>query len=149
MDPLTGLPNGQTLEDHFTRQTRAASEVSVIVVNLDGLIDLNYVGPGIGDRALIEVARVLRAGIPRSDVCAHVEGGMFVFLRSATGPAEAEQIAQKLRKSVEYTNFEIVPGVRLPLYVSAGTAVFPFDGRTCEELVNTAYGRKEQARVSR
>ena len=68
-DPLTGLPNTRFLFMHLTRELaraeRLKSEVSLIVMDLDSFKEINdNHGHHVGDRALCEVARVLRAGDP-------------------------------------------------------------------------------------
>ena len=68
-DPLTGLPNTRFLFMHLTRELaraeRLKSEVSLLVMDLDNFKEINDTyGHHVGDRALREVARVLRAGDP-------------------------------------------------------------------------------------
>ena len=67
-DPLTGLPNTRFLFMHLTRELaraeRLKSEVSLLVMDLDNFKSINDShGHHVGDRALCEVARVLRAAI--------------------------------------------------------------------------------------
>ena len=67
-DPLTGLPNTRFMFVHLTRELaraeRLGSEVSLLVMDLDGFKEINDChGHHVGDRALREVARVLRNGI--------------------------------------------------------------------------------------
>src|SRR5436190_8842674 len=67
-DPLTGLPNTRFMFMHLTRELaraeRLKSEVSLLVMDLDSFKEINDTyGHHVGDRALREVAAVLRAGI--------------------------------------------------------------------------------------
>src|SRR6185436_16180337 len=67
-DPLTGLPNTRFMFMHLTRELaraeRLKSEVSLLVMDLDNFKDINDShGQHVGDRALREVAGVLRAAI--------------------------------------------------------------------------------------
>ena len=65
-DPLTGLPNTRFMFMHLTRELaradRLKSEVSLLVMDLDNFKEINDTyGHHVGDRALREVAGVLRA----------------------------------------------------------------------------------------
>ena len=65
-DPLTGLPNTRFMFMHLTRELaraeRLKSEVALLVMDLDNFKDINDShGHHIGDRALREVATVLRS----------------------------------------------------------------------------------------
>ena len=73
-DPLTGLPNTRFMFMHLTRELaraeRLKSEVSLLVMDLDNFKDINDTyGHHVGDRALREVATVLRGGIRPYDIC--------------------------------------------------------------------------------
>ena len=66
-DPLTGLPNTRFMFLHlsreFARAERMKSEVALLVMDLDNFKEINDTfGHSAGDRALREVARVLRTG---------------------------------------------------------------------------------------
>ena len=68
-DPLTGLPNTRFLFMHLTRElaraARLGAEVALMVMDLDSFKEINDThGHHVGDRALCEVARVLRGGHP-------------------------------------------------------------------------------------
>ena len=68
-DPLTGLPNTRFMFVHLTRELaraeRLKTEVSLLVMDLDGFKEINDMhGHHVGDKALREVARVLRIGHP-------------------------------------------------------------------------------------
>ena len=93
-DPLTGLPNTRFMFVHLTRELaraeRLKSEVSLLVMDLQ-LKEINdSFGHAAGDRALREVARVLRAGIRPYDICVRYAGDEFVVLLSGCGSEEAQ-----------------------------------------------------------
>ena len=67
-DPLTGLPNTRFMFMHLTRELaraeRLKAEVALLVMDLDNFKEINdNHGHHVGDRALREVATVLRSGI--------------------------------------------------------------------------------------
>ena len=97
-DPLTGLPNTRFLFMHLTRELaraeRLKSEVSLMVMDLDNFKEINDShGHHVGDRALCEVARVLRAAIRPYDICVRYAGDEFIVVLSGCGADEAEQQA--------------------------------------------------------
>jgi diguanylate cyclase (GGDEF)-like protein/putative nucleotidyltransferase with HDIG domain len=153
-DPLTGLPNTRFLFMHLTRELaraeRLKSEVSLMVMDLDSFKDINDShGHHVGDRALCEVARVLRAAIRPYDICVRYAGDEFIVVLSGCGADEAEQKRQELQKSIDDVYFEARPGKRLPIGISVGTAVFPQDGESYEALLATADSRMYQDKAGR
>jgi diguanylate cyclase (GGDEF)-like protein/putative nucleotidyltransferase with HDIG domain len=153
-DPLTGLPNTRFLFMHLTRELaraeRLKSEVSLMVMDLDSFKEINDShGHHVGDRALCEVARVLRAAIRPYDICVRYAGDEFIVVLSGCGADEAEHKRQELQKSIDDVFFEARPGKRLQLGISVGAAVFPQDGESYEALLATADSRMYQDKTGR
>ena len=118
---------------HLTRELaraeRLKSEVSLLVMDLDNFKDINDTyGHHVGDRALREVAGVLRAGIRPYDICVRYAGDEFIVVLSGCGGEEAERKRLELQRAVDELQFEARPGKMLPLAISIGAAVFPHDG---------------------
>src|SRR5260221_3892226 len=136
-DPLTGLPNTRFLFMHLTRELaraeRLKAEVSLMVMDLDNFKEINdNHGHHVGDRALREVAGVLRAAIRPYDICVRYAGDEFIVVLSGCGAVEAERKRVELQAAIDEVVFEIRPGKRLHLGISVGAAVFPHDGDTYE-----------------
>ena len=153
-DPLTGLPNTRFLFMHLTRELaraeRLKSEVSLLVMDLDSFKEINdNHGHHVGDRALCEVARVLRAAIRPYDICVRYAGDEFIVVLSGCSADEAEHKRQELQKSIDDVYFEARPGKRLQLGISVGAAVFPQDGESYEALLATADSRMYQDKSGR
>lgn len=145
-DQLTGLPNTRFMFMHLTRELaraeRLKSEVSLLVLDLNDFKDINDTfGHHIGDRALREVAQVLRAVIRPYDICVRYAGDEFIVVLAGCGREEAENKKVELQQSIDRVQFEPRPGGRLPLSISAGAAVFPHDGDTYEALLAKADSR--------
>jgi len=160
-DPLTGLPNTRFMFMHLTRELaraeRLKSEVALLVMDLDGFKEINDShGHHIGDRALREVASVLRNAIRPYDICVRYAGDEFIVVLSGCGHEEADRKRVELQHTVDQVLFEVRPGRRLPLAISIGSAMYPHDGDSYEALLATADSRmyrdktrrKQQSRLS-
>jgi diguanylate cyclase (GGDEF)-like protein len=153
-DPLTGLPNTRFLFMHLTRELaraeRLKAEVSLMVMDLDSFKEINdNHGHHVGDRALCEVARVLRAAIRPYDICVRYAGDEFIVVLSGCGGEEAERKRVELQHAVDQLQFEPRPGKMLQLAISVGASVFPHDGNTYETLLATADGRMYRDKTRR
>jgi diguanylate cyclase (GGDEF)-like protein len=142
-DLLTGLPNIRFMRTHLNRELaragRMKAEISMIVLDLNGFKAINdHHGHHIGDRALREIANVLRATVRPYDVVVRYAGDEFIVVLSECGREEAEDKREELQRAVRAIVFEPQPGEQLPLSISAGTAVFPHDGETYEKLLAEA-----------
>lgn len=145
-DPLTGLPNTRFMFNYLGRELsraqRLRTQVSILVLDLDRFKDINDTyGHHVGDRALREVARVLREAIRPYDICVRYAGDEFIVVLADCGPEEAEAKRVELQEAVDGLAFQAEGGERAKLSVSIGAAVFPQDGETYEALLATADGR--------
>jgi diguanylate cyclase (GGDEF)-like protein/putative nucleotidyltransferase with HDIG domain len=153
-DPLTGLPNTRFLFMHLTRELaradRLKSPLSLLVMDLDHFKQINDShGHHIGDRALCEVARVLRNAIRPYDICVRYAGDEFIIVLSGCGEDEAEAKRLELQRAIDEVYFEVRPGKRVGLGVSIGAAVFPQDGEVYEMLLSAADSRMYQDKTRR
>ena len=108
-DPLTGLPNTRYLFMQLTRELaraeRLQSEISLMVMDLDNFKEINdNHGHHVGDRALCEIARVLRTD---DSSVRHLRPlrrrrvhRRHVGLRRRRGRAEAGRTAARHRRGV-------------------------------------------------
>jgi diguanylate cyclase (GGDEF)-like protein/putative nucleotidyltransferase with HDIG domain len=153
-DSLTGLFNTRYMFMHLTRELaragRLRSEISLLVMDLDSFKAINDTyGHQVGDRALCEVAGVLRAGIRPYDICVRYAGDEFIVVLSGCGSEEAEHKRRELQLAVDAIDFEPAPGHTLTLGISIGAAVFPHDGDNYETLLATADGRMYRDKTRR
>ena len=151
-DPLTTLPNTRFMVNHLGRELsraeRGNAEVSLLVMDLNDFKDINDTfGHHVGDRALRGVAQVLRGAIRPYDVCVRYAGDEFIVVLAGCGWDEAEYKRLELQEAVESLVFEAKPGVRMPLSISAGAAVFPHDGNAYEVLMAKADRRMYRNKV--
>ena len=89
---------------HLTRELaraeRLQSEISLMVMDLDSFKEINdNHGHHVGDRALCEIARVLRTTIRPYDICVRYAGDEFIVVMSGCGAEEAEQKREELQRA--------------------------------------------------
>jgi diguanylate cyclase (GGDEF)-like protein len=148
-DPLTDLPNRRSLmsraKQEIARAERERSQIVVMVVDLNRFKSINDTyGHAAGDAVLRHVAHRLGTALRAYDVCARYGGDEFIVLVPGCGTHDAEQKAHMLRQRIREAACVVKPGVNVPLRISVGTAVFPIDGRTFEDLFAVADGRMYQ-----
>ncbi|MHC4605342.1 MAG: GGDEF domain-containing protein [Planctomycetota bacterium] len=131
-DGLTGLFNHTTFYEiidlELKRHARHGTAVSLIIADVDDFKLLNdRFGHQEGDRALVELAAVIKKETRESDICCRFGGEEFAVILPLTGLREAAEIAERVRLEAERTS----SGNR-SLTVSAGVS-------TCGQETSTAY----------
>jgi diguanylate cyclase (GGDEF)-like protein len=141
-DPLTGLANRRALQNALATlgaNGGATVPFALLLLDLDGLKQLNdSFGHHIGDRAIREVASVLRERMRRHDVCARYAGDEFVVALRDCDLEEAVARATELQQAVSQVHVEVDAGRRVTLSISVGAAACPQDGLTADVLVGIA-----------
>ena len=139
-DSLTGMPNRRSLdrqlEAGLARAGRMGGHSTIVVLDLDRLKEINDMyGHEVGDRALRTVGNVLRETVRQHDLCARFGGDEFIVVMWECSAEHQARRVDDLQRAVAAHPFEPRPGVRISLSISAGSARFPEDGNTFEELL--------------
>jgi len=121
-DPLTGLPNRRSLEQHVASLVAGGETAVLAICDLDGFKLVNDVhGHLCGDLVLQRVAAVIARVMRRGDLVARYGGDEFVVVLPGTGPVEAKEVATRIVRAVGAEDWaSIAPGT--PITVSIGWA---------------------------
>jgi diguanylate cyclase (GGDEF)-like protein len=146
-DSLTGISNYRTLinvmETEVQRSRRTGRPFALLLFDLDGLKAINDLhGHLVGSRAICRLASVLRVHSRSMDTAARYGGDEFAVVLPEAGQEAAASVSRRICERMEKDG-------ELPrVTVSVGSAVFPRDGETIEELFNAAdralYGMKRR-----
>lgn len=153
-DVLTGLPNRRNFERQFgqelARVERQQGRLSLLVLDMDRFKQINdRFGHQAGDRALKQVAQVLRSSLRMYDVCARFAGDEFMVVLGDCDPIQAERRRYELKSAIVGMPFEPAPGQSAHLDVSIGVASFPEDGQTVDEMMAVADRRMYADKANR
>jgi diguanylate cyclase (GGDEF)-like protein len=143
-DELTGLFNVRQfharLEGEIERAERFATPLSLVMLDIDKFksVNDNY-GHQMGDRVLVEVARVLRRMSRDVDLPARYGGEELAVVLPQTDLAGAEQQAERMRAGIEAMQIPRLDGEGvLEITASFGVASFPGEGVDKTELIAAA-----------
>lgn len=149
-DALTGLRNRryfqERLEEEFARAARYDTPLSLLLIDLDGLKELNDShGHRAGDLALRHAAGAIRSGSRGSDIGARWGGDEFVLLAPNTGREEAHRLAERVRALASAEAARAAPhAVTVSVGVTTLDAERPL--RSPEALVRAADGALYEAK---
>lgn len=143
-DALTGLFNrrffNQKLEEEISRSRRTRMPVSLIYFDVDHFKKYNdQNGHPMGDVLLKMISKILQQSARTNDIVARVGGEEFVYILPHTDKMGAAIKAEKLRRTIEATNFP--HGEKQPLgrvSISLGVSEYPSLASDPESLVKSA-----------
>lgn len=126
-DPLTGLYNrrhfGRVLDQLFAEAQRYESDLTCVMIDLDGYKQLNDTyGHQVGDQLLVSMGRVIGANLRRMDVAARYGGDEFVLLLPHADTAEAAGVTQRIRDDFFQASAALLPnkqGVRMSIGIGS------------------------------
>lgn len=140
----------ERLDTEIERADRFGRHLSLIMLDLDYFKTFNDSwGHQEGDRMLKWFAGVCRESIRNIDILARYGGEEFVVVLPETGSAEALEVAERIRKTVEKSCAQAF-GKDKVITVSAGVAAFPDHASEKHALILCAdaalYSAKQQGR---
>lgn len=128
------------LQSELEKTKATKSPLTLIMVDIDFFKIYNdSLGHQAGDKALRELAQLLKNQSRKMDYVCRYGGEEFTIILPQTEKKEAFLIAERLRQDIaryKFTDEEILPQKQLT--VSIGLASFPEDGQTPSELINAS-----------
>jgi diguanylate cyclase (GGDEF)-like protein len=142
-DTLTGLYNRRYFEEKLGVETQksfySSTPLSFVMVDIDHFKKVNDTfGHTGGDQVLCKISSLLKNSIRKKDTVARYGGEEFILILPEAGLEESFIIAERIRRLVENTSFEIGQA-QVNLTISMGISNFPSHrAKSKEELVKMA-----------
>ncbi len=131
----------QTLEDEAARARRFGGRFAVIFLDMDNLKDVNtHHGHAAGSRVLYEASVRISRSVRSIDRLFRYGGDEFVALLPGTGLEGALEVAERVRRELAATAFEVPSGASVFLTASTGVAAWPEHGPSGRRVVEAADG---------
>lgn len=142
-DALTNIYNRRALDEiankECSRSTRYKTPLSVIMLDIDHFKKLNDTyGHPTGDKALVDIATLLKDSLRIHDTAARYGGEEFILVLPNTNIDEAELIADKLRIAISEHSFFDKKGNELKITSSFGIASQTTAIQSWPEIINQA-----------
>lgn len=153
-DLLTGLPNRRAAMDVLSQAWSAANRtkhnLSVMAVDIDHFKSINDTyGHAVGDKALSEVARLIRANARKDDHVSRIGGEEFLVICQNSDLGATLQAAERLRRMVGETPI-VTEQATLQARLSIGVATKEDGMANAEAMIaaadNALYGAKNAGR---
>lgn len=136
-DPMTQLPNQRAaryyLQELLTETTKINAPLSLMLVDGDNLGDYNErFGYAAGNEMIYWLGQRLRTLVPSTNFVARwLSGDEFLVFCPGADNRACMRLAEDLCEHLHRTSHELL----IPITVSVGTATYPQDGTTSEQLL--------------
>ncbi len=142
-DALTGLLNHGTavarLADLLEQRRGASGDVGIALIDIDNFRLVNDThGHQAGDRALLEVARLLRIEFAETSVLGRYGPDEFLVIAPPEHSSRLVSAIDRLRDRINELSLQFGASERLPVTVSAGICYAPRDSDAATELLAIA-----------
>jgi diguanylate cyclase (GGDEF)-like protein len=142
-DALTGLLNHGTtvagLADLLEKTRGSGGCTGIALIDIDNFRLLNDThGHQAGDRALLDVARIMRAEFAETSILGRYGPDEFLVVAPPDHCAGLESAVDRLRDQIAELSLQFGASERLPVTVSAGICYAPADGDAATELLAVA-----------
>jgi diguanylate cyclase (GGDEF)-like protein len=151
-DPLTGTLNHGSLVEALSDTMEAAGamgrSVGVALLDIDNFRLLNDThGHAAGDRAILEIADVLRIELPAQAVFGRYGPDEFLVI-APDGVAALHASIEIVRLKLGERALDVDGSEPLPISVSIGEATFPEIARSVTDLLTSTVGALHEAKAS-
>lgn len=139
LDALTGVKNRlyfeKVLKDKVGRYELLDVSYVVFFFDMDNLKQINDTfGHSLGDKAIAEFAKALKASFRSEDIIVRYGGDEFIAVANVKACADALVIASRIEHYLEAKNKDLP----FELSASMGFSCFPDDGKKFDELLKLA-----------
>ena len=138
-DSLTGLPNRQRFKDRLGKTIddtqRPGRAIAIAIIDFDHFGTVNHsLGHGVGDQALIEIARRISSTVSKTATVARWGGDEFaILIDDVAARLEAQSVTASIQESFdEPLRFN---GIEIRVRSTIGVSVWPDDGRNSDDLL--------------
>jgi len=140
-DYLTGLPNArsicQHLEKELSRVRRTKKPLAVLLCDLNGFKKVNDTfGHLTGNKLLQEIAARFKSSCREYDQVGRLGGDEFVFVLPELAKDQVPDMERRLNRAVQEASRSSC--AEMVVSVSVGSAFYPVDGVSGEELLSEA-----------
>lgn len=152
LDSLTGAYNRTFLNGYMQHVAKVGIQLTVLMVDVDFFKNINdQYGHTCGDQALRCITGSFKRHLRSADLVVRYGGEEFLVIMPNVGMAEARQIAERLRASVEKLAVPTsIPDRDLRLTVSVGVADSEHAGGNLQDIIASAdralYAAKQNGR---
>lgn len=141
-DPLTGLKNRTAFKDYISNKitdyTIGTYPFTLILIDLDNFKKINdTVGHANGDDILKEIGSRLTQFLPNPEIISRMGGDEFAIVTTIKeAPMDIVVAAEAIQSAFDMPF--IIDKVEYSLSSSIGITVYPYDGKTYEDLLKNA-----------
>jgi len=140
-DFLTGLPNARSiclhLEKELSRVRRTKKPLAVLLCDLNGFKKVNDTfGHLTGNKLLQEIAARFKSSCREYDQVGRLGGDEFVFVLPELAKDQVPDMERRLNRAVQEASRSSC--AEMVVSVSVGSAFYPVDGVSGEELLSEA-----------
>ena len=100
--------------------------------------------PAAADRILRGVAHAVRSQMRGCDTCVRFAAREFILVLPGVSRQEARQVEKRIRTAVQAVTAEPRPGMVIHLWPTLGSASYPEDGNSLDQLLTLANMRRSQ-----
>lgn len=142
IDDLTQLYNSRylkvALDNEMKRADRKEAPFTILFMDVDHFKQVNdNFGHTVGSQSLMQIGQILHKFVRGSDFAFRYGGDEFVIVLAETTKEKAQTVAERLRKKIEQTVFNI-DGLQIRMTVSIGLASYPEHARNSHDVIRMA-----------
>lgn len=135
LDFLTGSYSKKALIQYFNKKTKGKNKKhGILFLDLNNFKSINdSLGHPIGDKVLIKVAEKIEQLLGRNDCLSRFAGDEYIiFIENISGNSEIMEISSLITDKI--SNPMTIEGHKIKVEAAIGSAIFPKDGLSFEEL---------------